>query len=81
MLYKLDINSYSQVQEIPRVSNVTKDVFSLFASGMQPVVVTDATKNWTALQNFSYDFFHNIYQNVIGKENIDKSIDGVRPYT
>lgn len=45
-----------------RISNINPDDFEdLYAYSGSVVVVTDATKNWTALEVFNFDYFKGIY--------------------
>ena len=47
---------------VDRVENITPEQFEAkYAYTGRPVLIVDATKNWTALQTFSFDFFKNIY--------------------
>lgn len=46
-----------------RISNINPDEFEeLYAYNGNVVVVTDATKNWTALEVFTFDYFKEIYE-------------------
>ena len=50
------------VNEIPRVSNLSKEEFmSTYAYSGRPVVITDAAKNWSAVGAFSFKFFKRLY--------------------
>ena len=50
------------IEEIDRVSNITREEFEeKYAYTNRPVIVTDAMKDWLALEKFDYDFFYNLY--------------------
>ena len=50
------------VTQVDRVSDLSPEQFSLdYAYSGRPVVVTDATGNWTATERFSFNFFRGIY--------------------
>lgn len=50
------------VNEIPRVSNLSKEDFiAKYAYSGRPVVITDAAKNWSAVGKFSFQFFKRLY--------------------
>lgn len=52
------------VKSVPRVSNIDPDDFEKnFAYNGGPVIVTDATTNWTALEVFDYWYFQEVYDN------------------
>lgn len=47
---------------VDRLSQISPELFELkYAYSGVPVVITDATRNWTALEAFSFEFFRNIY--------------------
>ena len=47
-----------------RVSNISQTEFiDKYAYSAQPVIITDATANWTAMNSFSFDFLKGIYRN------------------
>lgn len=51
-----------EVHGVDRVSSLTKEEFvRKYAYTARPVVVTDGTKNWTAPQYFSFNYFKSIY--------------------
>ncbi|KAB0800940.1 hypothetical protein PPYR_05294 [Photinus pyralis] len=51
--------------EVPKVENISKQNFEqLYVNTGKPVVVTDGTKNWLAMQTFSFNFFKQLYQSV-----------------
>lgn len=50
------------VNEIPRVSNLSKEEFiAKYAYSGRPVVITDAAKNWSAVGKFNFQFFKRLY--------------------
>nr|KAG5708974.1 hypothetical protein BaRGS_004613 [Batillaria attramentaria] len=50
------------VTSVHRVENILPEDFEeLYAYSGHPVVVTDATRNWSALDTFSFEFFREIY--------------------
>lgn len=50
------------VNEVPRVSNLSKEDFiATYAYSARPVVITDAAKNWSAIGKFSFKFFKRLY--------------------
>lgn len=52
------------VKEIPIVTNLSPEDFERrFAYSGAPVIVKDATQNWTATEVFTYDYFRNLYLN------------------
>ncbi|XP_059052928.1 uncharacterized protein LOC131847381 [Achroia grisella] len=54
------------VDHVVRVSNITAQEFEeLYAYGATPVIVTDATGNWKAIEDFTFQFFANFYR--VGK--------------
>ncbi|XP_001842132.2 uncharacterized protein LOC6031319 [Culex quinquefasciatus] len=56
-------NFCAGIRSVPRVSNVDPDDFERrYAYGAGPVIVTDATANWTAPEVFDYWFFGKIYE-------------------
>ncbi|XP_058446636.1 uncharacterized protein LOC131427454 [Malaya genurostris] len=51
------------IRNVPRIANVDPDEFERkYAYSGGPVIVTDATVNWTATEYFDYWFFKEIYQ-------------------
>ncbi|XP_026764666.1 uncharacterized protein LOC113523001 [Galleria mellonella] len=51
------------VDEVVRLSNVSAQEFEeSYAYGATPVIVTDATANWKAIENFTFQFFANFYR-------------------
>ena len=50
------------LKEVPKLSGLTPEEFvKNFAYSGRPLVVTDATKKWTAMQEFSYEYFRKLY--------------------
>lgn len=50
------------LKEVPKLSGLTPEEFvKNFAYSGRPLVVTDATKSWTAVQEFSYEYFRKLY--------------------
>lgn len=61
------------IRRIEKVSKITPEEFEQkYAYSGKPVVITDATSNWTATEHFSFDFFKSIYsQDSPALENSD----------
>nr|XP_002132015.1 uncharacterized protein LOC100181286 isoform X2 [Ciona intestinalis] len=50
------------VKDIKYASNLSQEEFlDLYAFSMQPILVKDGQRNWTAKNAFSYDYFKGIY--------------------
>ena len=50
------------VHRVDRVSGLSKEEFvRKYAYTSRPVVITDGTKDWTASQHFSFNYFKSIY--------------------
>lgn len=50
------------VSSVEKLDNVSPEYFEkVYAYSSVPVVITDGTKNWTASNVFSYDFFKSLY--------------------
>jgi hypothetical protein len=48
---------------VPHLTNVIPEDFEeRYAYSGWPAVITDAAKNWSALEAFSFEFFQNIYR-------------------
>ena len=63
------------VNEVPRVSNLSKEDFiATYAYSARPVVITDAAKNWSAIGKFSFKFFKRLYANNMeaAEENVEE---------
>ncbi|XP_019565040.3 uncharacterized protein LOC109433105 [Aedes albopictus] len=55
-------NFCREVRDVPRLANVDPNEFERnYAYAGGPVIVTDATANWTATEYFDYWFFKDIY--------------------
>lgn len=53
------------VNKVIRVESISPDEFERdFAYQAKPVIITDATKNWTALETFDFWYFKDLYENV-----------------
>lgn len=51
------------VTQVDRVSNILPTEFErIYAYNARPVVVTDATVNWTALEVFDFWYFKDVYE-------------------
>lgn len=54
----------ANVDQVDRVKNISPTDFEeLYASKGRPVVVTDGTAQWSAIDTFSFDFFKALYRN------------------
>ena len=63
------------VNEVPRVSNLSKEDFiATYAYSARPVVITDAAKNWSAIGKFSFKFFKRLYASNMeaAEENLEE---------
>ena len=50
------------ITEVPKLSGLTVETFvNNFAFSSKPLVVKDATVNWTAMHEFSYEYFRKLY--------------------
>ena len=50
------------ITEVPKLSGLTVETFvNNFAFSSKPLVVKDATTNWTAMHEFSYEYFRKLY--------------------
>jgi hypothetical protein len=57
-----DCNMCKGLKEVPKVSGLTPQEFvEKFAYTSRPLVVTDATQSWTAMHEFSYEYFQKLY--------------------
>ncbi|XP_059219007.1 bifunctional arginine demethylase and lysyl-hydroxylase psr-1 [Stomoxys calcitrans] len=64
-------NFCENVDKIARVSDITSQEFARkYAYSATPVIIEDATKNWTALEKFDYWYFRDVYNNAQRKEKI-----------
>ncbi|CAG9559513.1 unnamed protein product [Danaus chrysippus] len=58
-----DCSMCVRVRDVIRLANITAEEFEEdYAYTTQPVIVTDATKHWKAIQEFSFDFFSKFYR-------------------
>lgn len=63
-------NFCANVTEVERISNVTPDEFEeKYAYNGVPVIVTDATTTWTALEIFDFWYFKEIYEEAMKRTN------------
>ncbi|XP_045765636.1 uncharacterized protein LOC123867583 [Maniola jurtina] len=52
------------VSDVTRLSNISAEEFEdRYAYTTQPVIVTDATTDWKAMEQFNFQFFANFYRN------------------
>ena len=52
------------LREVPKLSGLTSQEFvEKFAYTGRPLVVTDATESWSAMHEFSYEYFKKLYTN------------------
>ncbi|XP_023223354.1 uncharacterized protein LOC111624676 [Centruroides sculpturatus] len=59
----VDCSHCENLTHVPRISDVSPILFEkMYAYSGTPVIVTDATENWTAMEVFSYDFFKDVYK-------------------
>ena len=55
------------LKQVPIEENLSKELFmEKYAYSGVPVLVKNATKTWTAMSNFSYHFFKDLYTNTKG---------------
>ena len=55
------------LQEVPTERNITiEDFRSKYAYSSVPVLIKDATRDWTAMSTFSFDYFKELYQTTEG---------------
>lgn len=74
MYPKTDCGFCKELVEAPRVSNLSKEQFIKdFISNNIPIVVTDATENWSARELFTYEFFRGLYMD--NPESLDSDND------
>lgn len=60
-----DCNFCQNVTQADRVSNILPREFEInYAYTAKPVIVTDATHNWTALDVFDFWYFKDVYNSV-----------------
>ncbi|XP_039965930.1 uncharacterized protein LOC126757515 [Bactrocera neohumeralis] len=66
-----DCSFCDKIENAIRLRGITSEEFaSRYAYGGGPVIVEDATKNWTALTKFNYWYFRDIYVNAKRKQKI-----------
>ncbi|XP_050395218.1 uncharacterized protein LOC126814229 [Patella vulgata] len=64
------------VTHIPRVTGIRQEDFeSKYAYSGHPVVIADATKQWTAMDVYNFKFFKDIHENVSGSGTNVKGTD------
>lgn len=64
------------IKGFDRVQNLSTDEFvEKYAYSGRPVIITDATKNWAAVDHFSFDFFRKLYKKKSPVFNPDKGKD------
>ncbi|CAH0729132.1 unnamed protein product, partial [Brenthis ino] len=52
------------VNDVTRLANTSSEEFEdLYAYTTRPIIVTDATNDWKAMETFNFNFFANFYQN------------------
>ncbi|VVC93570.1 unnamed protein product, partial [Leptidea sinapis] len=68
-----DCNMCTGVTNVTRLQSISPEEFEeYFAYSTQPVIVTDATAGWKALQEFSFKFFVDFYSNVSSGRRINE---------
>lgn len=68
------------VTRVDRVSRISQDDFDqMYAKTGRPVVVTDGTKGWEAVDLFDFEFFKELYTSVAGNQD-DRSECQFFPY-
>ena len=69
-----DCSSCRGLAEVERISNISTSYFETkYAYTGVPVIITDAAKNWTAIEKFSIDYFKSLYSRE--NEKIDELQD------
>lgn len=57
-----DCSICRNLSTIQKVSNISPEEFEQkFAYSTVPVIITDGTRNWTAVEKFNVEFFQNVY--------------------
>ena len=57
-----DCNACADLKEFPVVKDLSKEEFlAKYAYSTVPVLVKEATQNWTAMETFSFKYFKDIY--------------------
>lgn len=60
-----DCSMCINVTQVDKVSDISPEDFDkLYAATARPVVITDGTKGWEAVDLFSFDFFKELYRSV-----------------
>ncbi|XP_037039984.1 bifunctional arginine demethylase and lysyl-hydroxylase JMJD6-B [Bradysia coprophila] len=66
----VNCNFCENVTEVDRVANISPDEFEQrYAYTGRPVIVTDATSSWTALETFDFWYFKEIYEEARKRTN------------
>ncbi|XP_016970595.1 uncharacterized protein LOC108038328 [Drosophila rhopaloa] len=61
----------ANIVKVPRLENINPQEFEKnFAYSAAPVIVSDATKNWTAVSLFNYWYFRDVYGKANHKQHI-----------
>ncbi|XP_017023699.1 bifunctional arginine demethylase and lysyl-hydroxylase psr-1 [Drosophila kikkawai] len=59
------------IKNVPRLQNISPQEFEQkFAYSAAPVIVSDATQNWTAVSLFNYWYFRDVYAKAKQKQHI-----------
>ena len=59
---RFDCSACAGLKEFPVVKDLSKDEFlEKYAYTTVPVLIKDATRNWTAMETFSFEYFQKIY--------------------
>ncbi|XP_020812913.1 uncharacterized protein LOC110187784 [Drosophila serrata] len=59
------------IKHVPRLQNISPQEFEQkFAYSAAPVIVSDATQNWTAVSLFNYWYFRDVYAKAKQKQHI-----------
>ena len=58
----MDCSKCANIKSVPIVRNISKEEFTeKYAYTAVPVLIKEATQNWTAMDTFSYEYFKRIY--------------------
>ncbi|XP_017047188.1 bifunctional arginine demethylase and lysyl-hydroxylase psr-1 isoform X2 [Drosophila ficusphila] len=61
----------ANIKNVPRLQNINPQEFEKkFAYNAAPVIISDATKNWTAVSLFNYWYFRDVYGKAKQKQQI-----------
>ncbi|XP_017105256.2 uncharacterized protein [Drosophila bipectinata] len=61
----------AKIKNVPRLQNLSPQEFERkYAYNAAPVIVSDATQNWTAVRLFNYGYFHDVYAKAKQKNQI-----------